>query len=156
MQIEFGTMIAISQFNDIIKVSNSILAYSIKSLNCALKLTHNGVEYYYSGYTWREDYKELNLVPNGDVVELPVSFGSKTGEAVLQLFIFSIDVDWQLGNSAYNGAYLGIKALNFAKSEAVSMLERMLSIRNMTRITTSSSAARLRLHRLSMRWRFRE
>jgi hypothetical protein len=124
MQIEFGTMIAISQFNAIIKVSNIIPAYSIKSLNCALKLTHNGVEYYYSGYTWGEDYKELNLVPNGDVVELPVSFGSKTGEAVLQLFIFSIDVDWQLGNSAYNGAYLGIKALNFAKSEAVSMLEK--------------------------------
>lgn len=124
MQIEFGAMIAIPPYNEIIRISNIIPTYSIKSLNCALKLTHNGVEYYYSGYTWGEDYKELNLVPNEDVVELPVSFGSKTGEALLQLFIFSINVDWQLGNSTYNGTYIGIKALNFAKSEATSMLEK--------------------------------
>ena len=95
------------------------------SVKCALKLTHEGVEYYYDGTQWRTAYSELSLRFEDGVIEQHISFTGKSGPALLQLFIFSIDVDWLLGNSLVDkGNFLGINSLNFSKKESVSMLEK--------------------------------
>lgn len=95
------------------------------TIKCALKLTHEGVEYYYDGTGWGTAYTELSLRFKDGVIEQYISFTGKSGPALLQLFIFSIDVYWQLGNSSVDkGNFLGIKSLNFSKRESVSMLEK--------------------------------
>lgn len=95
------------------------------TIKCALKLTHEGVEYYYDGTGWGTAYTELSLSFKDGVIEQYISFTGKSGPALLQLFIFSIDVEWLLGNSLVDkGNFLGIKSLNFSKKESVSMLEK--------------------------------
>lgn len=94
------------------------------TVKCALKLTHEGVEYYYDGTRWDTAYSELSLRFEEGVIEQHISFTGKTGPALLQLFILSIDVDWLLGNSSVDkGNFLGIKTLNFSRSGAVSLME---------------------------------
>lgn len=94
------------------------------TVKCALKLTHEGVEYYYDGTQWGTAYSELSLRFKDGVIEQHISFTGKSGPALLQLFIFSIDVDWLLGNSSVDkGNFLGIKTLNFSRSGAVPLME---------------------------------
>lgn len=94
------------------------------TVKCALKLTHEGVEYYYDGTRWDTAYSELSLRFKDGVIEQQISFTGKSGQALLQLFIFNIDVDWLLGNSSVDkGNFLGIKTLNFSRSGAVPLME---------------------------------
>lgn len=121
LKIEEGMVV--DRFGENISFIPSI-AYESITVKCAIKLTHNGVEYFYDGETWDEELKELSLAFKDGMIETDINFGTKDGPALLQLFIFSIDVKWRLGNSTDKGNFLGIKSLNFSNSKSVSMLEK--------------------------------
>lgn len=121
MTIEPGMMV--ERYGENIQIVPSFI-YEIGRINCALKLTHQGAEYYYDGQSWGASYKEMSLALEDGVIKQQITFGTMTGLALLQLFIFSIDVNWKAGNTTDKGCFLGIKALNFSKSESVSMLEK--------------------------------
>lgn len=120
MRLESGMMVE-RYGENILFVPN--FAYEVKSIVGAIKLTLNGVEYYYDGDTWLTSYVELNMPFDGGVIEQDFKFGKKSGIGLLQIFIFSVDVEWKAGYGADKGAFLGIKALNLSLKDSTSMME---------------------------------
>lgn len=122
LTLEYGPMIQITTSGGISRV---LSGYEVKSIKGAIKLTTGGVEYYYDGNQFTTTYKALNLTFQEGVLEQHIAFHKLNGEqGLLQVFIFSIDVEWQLGYPTGNGAYLGLKPLNFAVTAALSLMQK--------------------------------
>jgi hypothetical protein len=123
VRIELGMMVE-RYGESILQVLES--AYAVKNIVGALKLTQNGIEYYYDGSRWSTSYTEKTFSVNEEgIIEQEIQFGSLTGQGLLQLFIFSIDVEWRSGNSLMDkGYFLGVKAFNFSRVDSLPLLEK--------------------------------
>jgi hypothetical protein len=122
LRLEAGTMI--ERFPAAVVHEIPSFAYILQSITGAIKLTLNGVEYYYNGSSWSTTYSELILPFTDGEVTQDINFGRFTGNGILQFFIFSIEVDWPTGypSSSY-GAFLGIKSLNLSAPDSLSLMD---------------------------------
>lgn len=122
LTLEYGPMI--ERFNGGIMASLNI--HTVKSVKGAIKLTTGGTEYYYDGSQFTTTYKALTLSFEDGVIEKDIAFHKLSGQqGLLQFFIFSIDVEWPTGYpTTGDGAYIGLKPLNFAATEATSLMQK--------------------------------
>lgn len=120
IRMERGTMIERITQTQIRETFNDTL----KSVTGAVKLTLDGVEYYYDGTQFKTAYTELDMAFDEGVMEQDVSFGRLSGQGLLQVFIIRINVEWAVGYPSGYGAYLGFKPLNFSVPYAGSLMEK--------------------------------
>lgn len=122
LTLEYGPMIHRTTAGGISRV---LSGYEVKNIKGVIKLTIDKTEYYYDGNQFTTTYKALTLPFVEGVLEQDIAFHKLNGQlGLLQFFIFSIDVEWQLGYPTGNGAYIGLKPLKFTATAASSLMQK--------------------------------